>query len=77
MSNWRTCIVTFIDVIGIKRLADDGTSRATDLMRKLHELTANRMNHSMDSHSHAYSWNDSVLLLGYLDSSSHSGLFYA
>lgn len=67
MTEWRNCIVTYIDVIDIKKLALDGTSQATDLMRKLHRITEARMNCGMDAHAHAYTWNDSVLLLGYLD----------
>lgn len=67
MTQWRKCVVTLIDVIGIKQLALNGTSQATDLMRKLHTITENRMNHQMSAHAHAYIWNDSVLLLGYLE----------
>lgn len=74
MTQWRNCVVTLIDVIGIKELTLDGTSRATDLMRKLHRITEARMNHGMSAHAHAYLWNDSVLLLGYLDRTTESTL---
>jgi len=74
MTQWRNCIVTLIDVIGIKQLALNGTSQATDLMRKLQSITESRMNYGMKAHAHAYMWNDSVLLLGYLDQATARSL---
>lgn len=75
MSDWRSCIVTFVDVIGIKKLANARSTDATSKMRRLHELAGTHINHVMPKHAHAYSWNDSVLLLGYLgDHSSAADL---
>lgn len=70
MSSWRPCIVVLIDVIGIKNLASEGTTAATDKMRSLHKLTNREMTNTMSSLSHAYLWNDSVLLIGHLDTAN-------
>lgn len=68
MSNWKNSIVTYMDLIGIKDVADEGRSRATDLMRSMHSLVDGNMNHGMRNHDHCYIWNDSVLLLSHIDS---------
>lgn len=68
MSQWKSSIVTYIDLIGIKGTANKHGSRATDLMRQLHSIVEIRMFHGMPNHDHCYLWNDSVLLLSYLES---------
>lgn len=68
MSEWKNSIVTYVDLIGIKAAAVEPDSRATDVMRRMHSLVAGRMSHGMPNHDHCYIWNDSVLLLSYLDS---------
>jgi len=68
MSEWKKSIVTYIDLIGIKEAADEGGSRGTDLMRRMHSVVEGTMNHAMDNHDHCYIWNDSVLLLSNLES---------
>ena len=68
MSDWKTSIVSYIDLIGIKDIADQGDSRATDIMRKMHNLVESHMNHGMKNHDHCYIWNDSVLMLSHLGS---------
>ena len=62
-SNWKSCIVTFIDLVGVKMLANIGTSDATTLMRKMHTLTTQFTSKQFSHHSSVYIWNDSVLLL--------------
>lgn len=62
---WKDCVITVIDVIGIKHVANQGGSRATSKMRALHALVQTSMNSSMNLHAQSYCWNDSVLLLGY------------
>ena len=57
-----------MDLIGIKDTADEGNSRATDLMRRMHSIVEGVMNYGMNNHDHCYIWNDSVLLLSHLDS---------
>lgn len=68
MSDWKNSIVTYMDLIGIKGTADEGSSRATDLMRRMHTVVEGTMNHAMNNHDHCYIWNDSVLLLSHLES---------
>lgn len=68
MSKWKNSIVSYIDLIGIQEMADQGGSAATDAMRKMHSLVEGIMNNEMKNHDHCYLWNDSVLLLSYLDS---------
>lgn len=63
--DWPHCIVTVIDVIGIKDLAKIGDSRASTQMRRLHALTRTAFYSGMPMHAHSYCWNDSVLLLAY------------
>ena len=68
MSDWKNSIVTYIDLVGIKSAANYSDSRATDVMRKMHSLVDSNMSHDMSNHDHCYMWNDSILLLAYLDS---------
>jgi len=63
--SWNNCIVTVIDVIGIKNAAKQGGSKASGLMRQLHSLAQTSMNLGMPKHAHSYCWNDSVLLLAF------------
>lgn len=65
MSAWQDCIVTLIDLIGIKKHAHHGDLKATTLMRHFHALVLKRIR-DLPSIDHAYAWNDSVLLLAYL-----------
>lgn len=68
MSEWKRSIVSYIDLIGIQELLGQGSSLASDKMRKMHALVEGRMNNAMESHDHCYLWNDSVLLLSHIDS---------
>ena len=67
MSNWTRSILTYIDLIGVKDSAMAPDGRATDLMRRMHTLVSGKVSHGMPNHDHCYIWNDSVLLLAYLD----------
>jgi hypothetical protein len=67
MSDWRDCIVILIDLIGVKRQALKGDSRASSLMRRFHQVVCQEMRGGLTSLDHAYVWNDAVLLLAYLD----------
>ena len=63
-------MVAVFDLVGIKELAPDGD--ASKQMRQLHDLvmhatTGNRF----DYIARAYTWNDSVLLLAYVDDHQH------
>jgi hypothetical protein len=61
---WRDCIVTLIDLIGIKKLSASGAG--SDLMQRLHLLVAQESS-KLNSVDHIYVWNDSVLLLSYVN----------
>ena len=67
MSGWNDCIVVFMDLIGVKKRALDGDSGASALMRSFHELVRREMAGGLGALDHAYVWNDSVLLLTYVD----------
>jgi hypothetical protein len=68
--DWRDCIVVYIDVIDIKKRAKQGKSVGSSLMRAFHKLILDEMSRGLPSLDHAYAWNDSALLLGFVDGSS-------
>jgi hypothetical protein len=63
-AKWRDCIVTMIDLCGTTSLAHTG--RASTVMRRLHALVIKEIG-SLRAIDRAYTWNDSVLLLSYVD----------
>lgn len=67
MSRWRDCIVVLMDLIGLRRRALEGDSSVSVLMRSLHKLIRREMTGGLHGLDHAYVWNDSVLLLAYVD----------
>ena len=71
MSDWRHCIVSLIDVIDLKSLASRGDGKASAMMREMHNVAYGYATHVMKEHAHAYLWNDSALLLAYVDQDLH------
>ena len=67
MNRWSDCIVVFMDLIGTKKRALEGNRTASTAMRSFHKLVRREMNADLRSLDHAYVWNDSVLLLAYVD----------
>lgn len=67
MSDWHDCIVILMDLIGVKELALSGDSQASLLMRRFHAMVRKEMHIGLSSLTHAYVWNDAVLLLAYVD----------
>lgn len=65
-AEWRDCIVTMIDLPGVKRPAKK-PSAGSDLMRRFHTLVVTELSEHFLSVAHAYTWNDSVLLLSYVN----------
>ena len=63
--NWRDCIIVFFDLRGVKRLAPQ-SGAGSSVMRDLHALAAKEVP-LLARVNHAYVWNDSVLLLGFVD----------
>lgn len=68
MSRWSDCIVVLMDLNGVKKRALAGDSAASASMRAFHQLVCREMAGGLRSLDHAYVWNDSVLLLAYVDS---------
>jgi hypothetical protein len=68
-ARWRDCIVSVIDLVGIKSRADRGVR--SDLMRKLHALVIQEVP-GLPTVAHAYACNDSVLLLSFVTTERHS-----
>src|SRR4051812_28424366 len=66
---WRDCVVTLIDVIGVKKLKQVG--EASKLMLGIHALVVQHKP-SLSSVVHAYVWNDSALLLSYVNKQNAS-----
>ena len=64
---WQDCVVIYIDLPGIKKLAREGNSEASSLMREFHELVQSELKQSEDlpNIKYAYVWNDSAALLSY------------
>jgi len=69
MSDWKECVVSLIDMIGIRDLASGPKGAASTAMRKMHKTVAEEMRCGLPLHAYTYVWNDSVLLLAYLDKS--------
>ena len=67
MSSWRNCIVTYIDLVGISEFASQRDKKASSLMRTMHRCVSSTQ---FSKHHRVYVWNDSVLLLAYLDKKS-------
>lgn len=61
---WKKCILTYIDIIGVKVHAKDG--EGSSIMRRLHSCVPDGFGEHLPSHDHAYVWNDSVLVVAYL-----------
>jgi hypothetical protein len=72
MTGWRDCAVSLIDFPGIRKLARQPDTKASDLMRTMHTCVANSLQAGLPNHKRAYIWNDSVLLLAFLDQISSS-----
>ena len=65
MSNWPDCVVSYFDLIGIRKMITAGNSKASDLMRRFHVLVYKSINIDMLTHRHAYAWNDSAMFLAF------------
>lgn len=65
--DWKNNIVTYIDLIGIKELIEQGNSVASLKMQEFHKTIFNFTKNEMKYHENAYIWNDSVVLLAYID----------
>lgn len=64
----RPCIISYIDLIDIKNMIQSGKEEAVKTMQSVHRVVYGQVNEKMPNHAHAYTWNDSVLLLAYINS---------
>ena len=60
-----------LDLVGVKNRALDDNFSASKLMRNFHKIVYREMTDGLKALDHAYVWNDSVLLLAYVDGRSH------
>lgn len=67
---WRDCIVTLIDLVGIRSQAS--AAIASTQMRKLHRTLLDQVQTDTYSFDHAYAYNDAVLLLAYVNRKGES-----
>jgi len=68
--DWRDCIVTFIDLPGVRKLAPLD-SAGSALMLQLHNLASEEVP-TLTAIAHSYVWNDSVLLLAFVNDTASS-----
>jgi len=61
------CVVTYMDLIGVKKLITDNSRNAVQIMQNFHQVVYDQINEQMDKHQHAYSWNDSVIIVANID----------
>jgi len=71
MKTLKPCIVTFIDMIGVRALLDAGSSEAVSIMRRMHSVVP-RMANQFSSNTEICFWNDSVLIHTPVDGSVES-----
>ena len=69
MSAFRDCIVSFIDLNDIGRLLRRKSKRGVRIIRELHRLVSSRV-HDLNEHEEVCFWQDSVLLLGLVDTTN-------
>jgi len=63
MADWQHSIVSFLDLIGIKKLIEKGDSSASSQMRGFHQFVQNYAKNKLPLHQKIYFWNDSILFL--------------
>lgn len=66
VSKWQNCIVSYIDMSGVKNMLARSSKDAVRLVRRMHTKvqTASR---KLTMHEEVCFWNDSVLLVGSVD----------
>jgi hypothetical protein len=67
VGGFRDCIVVFLDLIDIKKWASKRDPKASSLMGSFHETVRREMAQGLKAIHHAYVWNDSMILLAYVD----------
>jgi hypothetical protein len=67
---WRDCIVTLIDLVGVR--SDSKSGRGSVLMRKLQDVVVQEIGSERYGFARAYTYNDAVLLLSYVSDARES-----
>jgi len=62
-----------MDLIGFGKLIENNSLNAVEIMQRFHQTVYNQINVNMNNHNHAYTWNDSVLIVASIDE-KYSGL---
>lgn len=68
--NWRNCIVTLIDIVGVRSQAQNSTG--SRIMLDLHRKVLTEIRDNKYSFIHTYIYNDAVLILSYVDRTKDS-----
>ena len=71
MSDFQDCIVSYVDLNDVGRILSRESRRGVQTMRKLHRLVASYA-HTLSAHEEICFWQDSVLLLGHVATTSES-----
>jgi hypothetical protein len=66
MSDFRDCVVSLIDLNNVGRILSRRSKKGVRIMRRLHRLV-NRRAHTLTAHEEVCFWQDSVLLLAFVD----------
>jgi hypothetical protein len=67
MKTWADCIVSLLDLVGIKKLVAEGGPKGSRAMLDFHRLLQVETSDGLRHHQHVYVWNDSALLLALID----------
>jgi hypothetical protein len=71
MADFRDCIVSYIDMVGITALLTRRSKQAVHTMRKMHEVVSRALP-QVPTHEEICLWNDSVLMVGFVTESESS-----
>ncbi|MFP7755677.1 hypothetical protein ACLG6S_13700 [Thermodesulfobacteriota bacterium B35] len=52
-----------MDLIDVKKKIEINSPNAVQIMQKFHQEVYGQISMNMENHQHAYTWNDSVLLI--------------
>ncbi len=71
MSDFRDCVVSFIDLNNVSKVLNSRSKKGVAIMRRLHKLVNERVD-TLSAHEEVCFWQDSVLLLAFVDDSPAS-----
>lgn len=65
MNEWRDCIITYIDLIGISRDLNKHTFTGLYKIKKMHLSVTDTAKRILQLHECVYYWNDSIIMLAF------------